>query len=70
MNVQTITFTIGDRVRVPCRFGESGTITEINHSYPNPYGVKFEKMNMTLFYNVNELQPMEPNEKGFSWFRM
>jgi hypothetical protein len=70
MNVQTTTFAIGDRIRVPVRFGETGVIVEINKKHTNPYGVKFKNLDMTLFYNAEELRPLGPKEKGFCWFRM
>jgi len=70
MNIQAVTFAIGDKVRVSVRFGESGTITEIKPAQENPYGVRFHNLDMTLFYKAEELQPLGPGEKGFSWFRM
>jgi hypothetical protein len=62
--------SIGNRVRVAVRFGETGKIVEILPDQPNPYGIAFEGMEFPLFYKAHELQKLGFFEKGFSWFRM
>lgn len=58
-------FKVGDRVSVPVRFGETGTVKEIKDGR---YGVEFHNLPMTLWYDENELRPQ--TGQGFSWFRM
>jgi len=65
-----ISLKVGDKVRVPVRFGETGIIVEIKPTQENTYGVKFQNLFPTLFYKAEELQLLGPNEKGFYWFRM
>ena len=57
-------YKIGDRVSVPCRFGETGTVKEIKKGR---YGVEFHNLDMTLWYDENELNPQTGH--GFSWYR-
>lgn len=56
---------IGDKVSVPCRFGETGTVKEAKDGR---YGVEFKNLPLTIWYDANELN-LETG-KGFSWFRM
>jgi hypothetical protein len=63
------TFAIGDRVSVPCRFGECGEIVEINKKQDNCYGVEFSNLDFVLWYAPSELRKLAAGEKGFSWFR-
>jgi hypothetical protein len=58
-------FKIGDKVSVPVRFGETGTVKEIKDGR---YGVEFHNLPMTLWYDDNELRPQ--TGQGFRWFRM
>ena len=62
--IQTVALAVGDRVRVPVRFGETGKIVEILESQTNPYGVEFESIGFPLFYEASELQKLGPLEKG------
>lgn len=57
-------FKVGDRVSVPVRFGETGTVKELKDGR---YGVEFHNLPMTLWYDENELRPQVG--KGFSWAR-
>jgi len=58
-------FKVGDRVSVPVRFGETGTVKEFKDG---KYGVEFPNLPMTLWYEENELRLQ--TGKGFNWFRM
>lgn len=58
-------YKIGDKVSVPCRFGETGIVKEIKYGR---YGVKFNSLDLTLWYDEDELRPQ--TVQGFSWFRM
>lgn len=57
-------FKVGDRVSVPVRFGETGTIKELKDGR---YGVEFHNLPFTLWYDENELRPQVG--QGFSWAR-
>lgn len=57
-------FKVGDRVSVPVRFGETGTVKELKDGR---YGVEFHNLPFTLWYDENELRPQ--TGKGFSWAR-
>jgi hypothetical protein len=57
-------YRIGDRVSVPCRFGETGTIIEAKDGQ---YGIEFHNLEFTLWYDADELRPQAG--KGFHWFR-
>lgn len=56
-------FKVGDKVSVPVRFGETGTIKEFKNGR---YGVEFKNLPFTLWYHANELRPQIG--QGFSWF--
>lgn len=58
-------FKVGDRVSVPVRFGETGTVKKLKDGR---YGVAFHNLPMTLWYDENELRPH--TGQGFNWFRM
>ena len=58
-------YKVGDKVSVPCRFGETGTIKEVENGR---YGVKFIGLSIILWYDENELRPQVGN--GFSWFKV
>ena len=62
-------YNIGDTVRVPTRFGETGTVVEYKPEQENPYGVQFENMDVVLYYKAGELRPSRPGGKQFSWWR-
>lgn len=57
-------FKVGDRVSVPVRFGETGTVKELKDGR---YGVEFHNLPFTLWYDENELRPQVG--QGFSWVR-
>ena len=57
-------YKIGDKVSVRPRFGETGTITEIKDGR---YGINFHNLDMTLWYDQNEIAPQ--SGEGFSWYR-
>lgn len=57
-------FKVGDRVSVPVRFGETGTVKELKDGR---YGVEFHNLPFTLWYDENELRPQVG--QGFSWAR-
>ena len=55
-------FKVGDRVSVPVRFGETGTVKELKDGR---YGVTFKNLEWTLWYDENELRHQDG--PGFSW---
>ena len=57
-------FKVGDRVSVPVRFGETGTVKELKDGR---YGVTFKNLEWTLWYDENELRHQDG--PGFSWLR-
>ena len=62
--MRKLKFKIGDKVSVPVRFGETGTVKEIKDGR---YGVEFLNLPFTLWYDESELLPQAG--KGFSWQR-
>lgn len=58
-------FKVGNQVAVSCRFGETGTVKKIKDGR---YGVKFQNLDLIIWYDEKELTPQEG--EGFSWFRM
>lgn len=61
---QQAKFKVGDKVSVPCRFGESGIVKELKDGR---YGVEFKNLPIVLYYEENELRPQQG--EGFSWLR-
>lgn len=62
-----MSFKVGQKVKVPVRFGEAGEIVDIVHSR---FGVRFTNLPFTLFYSETELRALEPKEKAWSWYRL
>jgi hypothetical protein len=60
---------IGDKVSVICRFGETGTIKEINKT-TKEYGIEFDNLSFLLYYKKHEFRKLNSGEQAFSWFRI